>query len=292
MIVTFSMVRRWITRIAAPAKINLGLNVLGRRPDGYHLLSSLVTFVSLWDYLSFSFFPGSGTISVDSSHVDAPGGPSNLATRAAEAFLGALSSTKSPAVSAPVSIDIRIQKGIPVGAGLGGGSSDAAATLLALNRYFKEPFSQDELGEIGLSLGADVPLFVRGQSGVIGGIGEEFTEKHPGPNRPMVLAFEGTGLLTKKVFAEYDRFDATHGGDAHLQNDLEEAAIRLSPGIGRLLRKLETLGGFEARMTGSGAAVFASFGSFRAAQQAAKSAREAGIWARAVYTLENSVVTL
>ena len=150
----------------APAKLNLYLSVVGRRPDGYHLLETLMVKIDLADRLVLR--PGGDRIRLEVLGADLPSGPGNLVYRAAEAFF--LAAGLEPG------LDVSLEKKIPTAAGLGGGSSDAAATLLGLNSIFGRPLSSEQLADLGLGLGADVPFFLGSWSAAWArGIGEKLS---------------------------------------------------------------------------------------------------------------------
>ena len=253
----------------APAKLNLMLQIVGRRPDGYHLLQTLCQLLDFGDRLRFS--PRSDGELRLSGNGPATG---NLAHRAAEAL------RRTAKVKAGA--DIHIDKRIPVGAGLGGGSSDAATTLVALNRIWGVGYDTDKLARIGLGLGADVPLFVRGQTAWVEGIGEKL---HPlrTPARFFSVVHCGEALSTTEVFRHPQLPRAGHplaspedwrGLRGH--NDCFAVSSLLCPPIGEALRWVQSQSGLEyAGMSGSGAAVFGCFTQRRAAEQATEAAKAA-----------------
>jgi 4-diphosphocytidyl-2-C-methyl-D-erythritol kinase len=237
----------------APAKLNLFLHVTGRRPDGYHTLQTLFQFLELGDDLRFD-------VTRDGRIVRAallPGVPveHDLCVRAAR-LLQAASGTTQGAV-------IHLDKRLPLGGGLGGGSSDAAITLLALNELWDCGLAPDALATLGLKLGADVPVFVRGHAAWAEGVGEVLTPVDL-PEQWMVVLVPAVTVSTARVFAAYDReLDLTpyspaitirdfHAG--RVRNDLEPVVRRLYPEVDNALKWLGNFG--EARMTGSGACVF------------------------------------
>ena len=182
-------------QLLAPAKINLFLQVVGRREDGYHLLHSLFCCVGLYDTLDISLTEAENRILCDSKLV--PADERNLALKAALVFNGALSRKTS---RAPSNVSIRLTKNIPVGAGLGGGSSDAAAVLLGLNQYYDGALSRDQLGELALGLGVDVPFFIHRHPSLVSGIGEHITPCPGVPPLGVVLIYPGFGISTSEVF--------------------------------------------------------------------------------------------
>jgi len=252
-----------IYSFTAPAKINLFLHVVGQRSDGYHQLQSAFQFLDLADTV---------TIEVnDTGRIERPSGAAGVAeeddlvVRAARA-LQSHSGT-------PKGATIRVDKRIPAGAGLGGGSSNAATVLIALNALWGTRFARDELCAIGLRLGADVPVFVHGRSAWAEGVGERLTPLDYA-ERPGILVVPEAHVPTPEIFADpklerqtpsIDR-DALHQGDVH--NDLEAVAERLYPEVGSTRDRLQELldqfapgqHATPARMTGSGSAVFALIG--------------------------------
>ena len=259
-------------KILSPAKINLFLQVTGKRPDGYHTLISLMCCVSLYDTIRLSFdAPG---ISIACNDPQAPSDESNLAYRAADVFRAKLNLTSG--------VHIRIDKRIPVAAGLGGGSSNAAAVLLGCNRFFKFPFSRPELEALGLSLGADVPFFIYRQPVIASGIGE-ILEPYPGlPPLAVLLLNPGFGVSTADIFKKVNlgltkckkkislfpfknkAFDIRR----HLCNDLEPVAAAKYPEIGTAKAALVRQGADAVLMSGSGPTVFGLFFDSDKARQA------------------------
>lgn len=249
--------------LTAPAKINLALHVTGRRPDGYHLLDSIAVFADIGDVIEIA--PAEAlTLEVAGPFAaHAPGDRGDLAHRAAEAFFA--HAGLAPAVS------IRVTKNIPAGAGLGGGSADAAAVLRGLDEFFDLHLPAAELARIGLTLGADVPMCLAGRALRAAGIGEDITLLREWPPLSMVLAWPGHPVSTAEAFKTLaNRENAPLGAPpaaagiaeiaawlAECRNDLEEPALALRPEIGDALRRLRgTPGCLLARMSGSGSACF------------------------------------
>lgn len=239
--------------ISAPAKLNLFLHITGRRSDGYHLLQSVFMLIDWCDTLHFDL-RDDGQISREDLITPLPA--DDLIVRAARALQAASGSA--------LGVHIGIEKRIPAQAGMGGGSSDAASTLLALNRLWKLNFSQEQLTHIGLQLGADVPFFLGGQNAWVEGIGEIMTPVAVPPSRFLVVK-PADGLDTKLIFSDpslkRDTETAIISGFAadtfgFGQNDLQSVAQRFCPGVTQALEWLASLG-LNGRMTGSGSAVFA-----------------------------------
>ncbi|HNW00674.1 MAG TPA: 4-(cytidine 5'-diphospho)-2-C-methyl-D-erythritol kinase [Burkholderiaceae bacterium] len=239
--------------IPAPAKLNLFLHITGRREDGYHLLQSAFMLIDWCDTLHVELRTD-GQISREDLDVALP--ENDLIVRAARA-LKAHSAT-------PMGAHIMVNKRIPSQAGMGGGSSDAASTLLTLNRLWQLKLDTETLAQIGLSLGADVPFFVRGQNAWVEGIGEKMTPLEL-PVARFVVVKPPDGLETRLIFSDpalkRDTKTAIISGFAANatgfgRNDLQPVAQRLCPGVNSALSWLESRG-LNARMTGSGSAVFA-----------------------------------
>jgi 4-diphosphocytidyl-2-C-methyl-D-erythritol kinase len=264
-------------KINAPAKINLFLQVLGRRDDGYHELRTLMVCIGLHDTLVFRM--GTSRNAIICSNPDVPADETNLALKAALAYNRALADKTS---LIPLNLSIELIKRIPVGAGLGGGSSDAAAVLNGLNRYYNKPLSDEKLHALALSLGADVPFFVHGQPAIASGVGEHL-ESYTGLSPwGVVVVYPGFGLSTAEVFKnlnlrltkcekqlryfpfKYGKIDIAR----HLCNDLETVAVHRFPVIETIKKELLNQGALGSLMTGSGSAVFGLFSDLEAAHRA------------------------
>lgn len=239
--------------ITAPAKLNLFLHITGRRSDGYHLIQSVFMLIDWCDTLHFEL-RADGQINREDLTTTLPA--DDLVVRAARAL--------KTASNSPLGVHIGIEKRIPAQAGMGGGSSDAASTLLALNRLWKLGFSLEKLKHIGLQLGADVPFFLGGHNAWVEGIGEKMAPISLPPARFLVVK-PAQGLETKLIFSDptlkRDSETAIISGFAadafgFGRNDLQSVAEKLCPGV---TQAIEWLGqqGLSGRMTGSGSAVFA-----------------------------------
>jgi 4-diphosphocytidyl-2-C-methyl-D-erythritol kinase len=242
--------------LPSPAKLNLFLHILGRRPDGYHELQTLFQFLNYGDTLTLTARTD-GRIVLEQS---LPGVPDeeNLIVRAARQ-LAATAGHTTPGVS------IAIDKQLPMGGGLGGGSSNAATTLVGLNRLWGLNRSLDELAELGLSLGADVPVFVRGHAAWGEGVGERLTDANP-PEDWFLVIKPPCDISTKEIFSEQGLTRDTPGikiapafeGDAsRYRNDCEDVVRRLYPEVHQSLEWLAQFG--PARLTGTGACIFGRF---------------------------------
>lgn len=239
--------------VPAPAKLNLFLHITGRRPDGYHLLQSVFMLIDWCDTLHFEKRPGGG-ISREDLTMALP--DNDLITRAAHLLQNHTGCTDG--------VHIAVEKQIPAQAGMGGGSSDAASCLLALNRLWKLKLNLSELEQLGLKLGADVPFFLRGRNAWVEGIGEKITPIDL-PAAHFWVIKPPTGLETSQIFAHPDLKRDTNTATISVfaaqtydfgHNDLQAVAQNLCPGIGQVIHLLNDHG-LQARMTGSGSAVFA-----------------------------------
>lgn len=283
-----------VTRVA-PAKLNLYLHIEGRRADGYHRLESLVAFTQLGD--SITVEPAHElSLEVMGEFADACGVPEHNLVRKAARALMAHSGQEYGA-------RITLHKNIPVGAGLGGGSADAAAALLALNACWQLHYDMPMLQRIGQPLGADVPMCLLGTPAIARGIGDELSPlTQPLPLLFVLLVHPRVPLLTKAVYAAYDAktaipapaWLADTGTDAMLdalrarRNHLQPAAIACEPLVAELLLALETLVPAPAlvRMSGSGASCFALYHDEQAATLAHKAlARDYPAWWHCVTAL-------
>ncbi|OIN90887.1 MAG: 4-(cytidine 5'-diphospho)-2-C-methyl-D-erythritol kinase [Comamonadaceae bacterium CG1_02_60_18] len=242
-----------IVDVCAPAKINLFLHIVGRRADGYHLLESVFALIDWCDTLHFDV---RSDAAISREDLTQPLPADDLVVRAARALQQASATT--------LGAHIGIDKQIPSQAGLGGGSSDAASTLLALNRLWRLNFSLDQLQAIGLQLGADVPFFLGGHNAWVSGIGDHIEPLNL-PAARLLVVKPSEGLVTQLIFSHPElkrdtqpailpRFVADAYGYGH--NDLQPVARQLCPEVDQALNWLAGLG-LDARMTGSGSAVFA-----------------------------------
>lgn len=253
--------------IEAPAKVNLFLEVAGRRPDGYHDLESIFQAISIYDTLTIeSTRSGAVTISCNVKTLETP---ENLAVEAARAFLDA--------AGLDTGLHIALEKRIPVRAGLGGGSSDAAAVLVGLNRLAGAPFTNDDLRAMAASLGSDVPFFVEGGTALVEGRGERVRQMDFGGVFYFVVLYPGFGVSTAAVYKNLrlkltgekrnvkvlwdlmstGNLDAAEG---EFFNRLEETAIGLDDRLGKLkLRMSLRTGGASVLVSGSGSSLFSAF---------------------------------
>ena len=262
--------------IQAHAKINWSLDILGTRPNGYHELDMLMQRIELADEMTFENARWT-RLTIDGQML--PVGNRNLVIRAANALNEYMGTHKGA--------KIRLKKHIPVRAGLGGGSADCAAALIALNRLWKFRLPVDTLCEIGAKLGADVPFCIRGGLCRVSGIGEIIEPMDGAPPIPMVLLHPGGGLSTQAVFGKFDAegYPTLHvdtmavaeavraknlAAYAQLSgNALEAPAIDMLPEVAQAMQQLRDAGAAAVRMSGSGSAVYGLFETDDAAQRAA-----------------------
>jgi len=274
--------------ISAPAKLNLNLRITGKRDDGYHLVDSVVVFTGFGDRLTITSIrqdePEQDSLTVAGPFAAAmpADDDDNICLQAVRAFRAA------DGGFAPVRI--HLDKQIPVGAGLGGGSADAAAILRHLNRHSLTPLAPDALWKVALSIGADVPVCLDGRACRMTGIGETLDVIDPAPTGHVVLARPNISLSTARVFANlslpsgcpqaaFPEHADTRGLVA-AGNDLTGAAIGLAPVIGDLLSAITACKGcLAAQMSGSGSACFGLFHDAPEASAAANRLAADGYWA-------------
>jgi 4-diphosphocytidyl-2-C-methyl-D-erythritol kinase len=275
-----------VIRLLAPAKVNLTLEVLGKRPDGYHDIESLVQKVSLYDRITIREVPESG-VHLTCSDPAVGSGPDNLVYQAARLFMDATGRSGN-------GVAIDLEKQIPHGAGLGGGSSDAASVIMGLNSLWDLSLPLEEQERIAVQIGSDVPLFLHPSPSLISGRGEVVT---PAPARIracFLIVFPGFSVSTQWAYSNFrltkDHLTKDHGkytlsglqkaGEGELPpnrwqdflvNDLETAVRKKHPEIGRCIEDLLLLGAGASQMSGSGSAVFGLFEDRLTAQKAASS---------------------
>ncbi len=234
---------------SAPAKLNLFLHITGRRPDGYHLLQTVFQFLDYADQLTFNITENGKVMQmIPLSGIDEG---DDLTVRAAILLQAETKTEKG--------VEIYLNKSIPVGAGLGGGSSDAATTLLVLNELWGANLERTRLVELALQLGADVPVFVAGHAAWAEGVGEILTPIEP-EERWYAVMVPPVQVSTQRVFEELgltaygppSKIRDFHAG--RVRNDLEVVVCRCYPDVDRALQWLAQFG--EARITGSGACVY------------------------------------
>jgi 4-diphosphocytidyl-2-C-methyl-D-erythritol kinase len=261
-----------------PAKINLCLSVLGKRPDGYHEVEMVMQAVGLYDEITVRLIESGITVNCDNSTI--PAGEGNIAYRAAREMQD-LSGRQS-------GIAVEIKKNIPVAAGLGGGSSDAAAVLVACNRLLGAGLGRDRLAEIGTRLGMDVPFFLYGPTALAKGRGELLTSVPSPPKFWVLLVNPGFETSTAWVYKNLN-FGLTKKGDCtniaglkvsqiarSLHNDLETVTAAAHPVIGEMERSLLDSGALGVCMSGSGPTVFGIYPTEAACRTAAQAIHTKG----------------
>jgi len=269
----------------AYAKINLTLDVTGKRADGYHEIRTVMQSVSLCDTISVE---RAEEITVSANKKAIPADKSNLAYIACEKFF--------EAAGIRGGANVYIKKHIPVAAGLAGGSTDAAAVLRALNRLYKTGFSTEELCEIGASFGADIPYCVRGGTALCEGIGEVITVLPKLPRLNIVISIGGEGMSTPVMYAEIDKRQSLPNIDtdgmvraiqaqnisgivARLGNVFEEICAEKRPFVSAIKALMLKNGALGAAMSGSGPSVFGVFSNKTAAEACAKLLKNMGYYA-------------
>lgn len=264
----------------APAKVNLALHVVGRRPNGYHELDSIVAFATVADEIE------AAPAAADSFSINGPaarhlGNTANNLVMVARDRLRAHLAAKD--FSAPA-VSLRLIKRLPVAGGIGGGSADAAAALRALVRLWGAPVAPAELDALALAIGADVPMCLAGRPARVRGIGERLMPLAPFPSLDMVLVNPGVGVSTPSVFSALARRDnppldapdawgtaaQTIAALSRMRNDLEAAARSLAPEIGTALEALAATDALLVRMSGSGATCFGLYEKAEGARRAAR----------------------
>ena len=294
-------------RVAAPAKLNLGLRVVGRRADGTHELESLIVPLDLADALCVEVAEESAPgprvdFRLEGDAPGVPTGAENLAARAARRFL-ALGELRAH-------LRVCLRKALPAASGMGGGSSDAGAALRALARLFPDALDSDRLADLALELGADVPYFLDPRPALVRGIGERIEPLAAMPSLALLLVNPGTPLATAAVFRAFDasgaalkpagesnRMQAVSGLQERgvqrrewfarlLENDLERSASRLCPAIPRLRERVRACGAIAVGMSGSGPTLYGVFeDAGRARAELARAAFEPPVWARVAQSL-------
>ena len=242
-------------RLRSPAKLNLFLHIVGRRADDYHLLQSVFQLIDWCDTIHLKLIPENEVRRINP--ITGVQADQDLVVRAAK-LLKDFAKIDS-------GVEINLQKEIPMGAGLGGGSSDAATTLIGLNHLWNLNLDQKTLCDIGLKLGADVPFFIFGQNAFVEGIGEQMREISLG-DREFLVIFPNQGIATKSIFQDpeltrdhgqitIDGFLASPWSD--LSNDCQAVAMRICPEVKQALDWIsQAVPGSEPRMSGSGSSVF------------------------------------
>lgn len=255
--------------VQAHAKINLTLDVTGRRPNGYHDVCMVMQSIGIHDIVTASTGTGEQGIELTISHCDLPADSSNLAYRAAQLFLNTTHRQ-------PDGIQIHIEKHNPIAAGLAGGSTDAAAVLVLLNELYQTGLTQEQLMEMGLQLGADVPFCIAGGTMLSEGIGEILTPLPDAPQACVVLCKPPVAVSTPAIYKAIDgveitkrpdtpaMLDALHSGDlqavsSQLYNVMQPITAQMHPEIEEICQTMREHGALHAIMSGSGPTVFGLF---------------------------------
>lgn len=267
--------------LSAPAKINYLLDVIRKRTDGYHDLRMIMQRVNLCDKITITMTNTPG-INVSCNSKGTPDGPGNIAWKAARSLLDMAGDDNG--------IDIKIIKNIPVAAGLGGGSSDAATVLMGINQLLKLGLSDQKLMEIGCKLGADVPFFIFKKTALAEGIGERFTPLPAMPNCFILLVNPGVNVSTSWVYRSLqltsekelnklpEFLESIEDIVSILSNDLESVTIPAFPVIADIKTRLLDLGAVGSMMSGSGPTVFGIFRSYDAAEAARLEITKSTTW--------------
>ncbi len=255
--------------ITAPAKINIILKVLNQRNDGYHNLWSLMHTVGLVDQLRFQLLPHRTEIQLRCDHPDVPTDSSNLIVRAATLLLKQTNQS--------VGVLVELQKGIPMGAGLGGGSSDAAATLIALKHLLKLDWTTSDMTPLAMSLGSDVPFFLSAPCAIVEGCGEQVAPIHVQGQRWVLFIKPDFSIETKWAYGKLAELRASQPFTSdiqarmpssplsweqlipHVENDFEQAMEPIFPVLHEIKSQLLSFGAETALLSGSGSTVFALF---------------------------------
>ncbi len=278
-------------KINAHAKINLGLDVLGKREDGYHEVRMIMQTIGVHDELEINRCDGPG-IRITTDRVDLSAGEDNLIHKAAKLMMDEYDLTGG--------ISVELKKNIPVAAGLAGGSTDAAATLIAVNKLYGLGLDDDALAKLGVRIGADVPYCIMGGTALSEGIGEILTKLPPCPKCRVLLAKPPVGVSTAHVYKSLRLDTITHPDiDAiltgirqkdigmvarNLGNVLESVTISEHPVIDRIKKEMSECGAFAALMSGSGPTVFGLFENDDDIKQAYERLTGTGVVAEAFIT--------
>jgi 4-diphosphocytidyl-2-C-methyl-D-erythritol kinase len=282
--------------IKAFAKVNLGLRILEKRSDGYHNIHTIMQTISLCDTITLT--EGERTLVVSTTVGDLPQDETNLCYRAAKSFFEEVGEEKG--------ISIDVQKEIPIGAGLGGGSSDAAAVLVGLNILYSKPLSRKRLGEIALSIGSDVPFFIEGGTAFVSGRGEKIEPLGKGPKFNYLVVFPGFSIDTKWA---YDQIKCLTKGENYssisnyslnagstvdietlLKNDFEEVMLKEYPELKTIRQLLFQNGATSVSLSGSGSSIFGIFNDREKMDSAHAHLVQLGYWIRKAFSVTSSEI--
>jgi 4-diphosphocytidyl-2-C-methyl-D-erythritol kinase len=267
-------------RVLSPAKVNLFLKVVSKRPDGYHDLVSIVDIISIYDELEIGEVPDDRVSVRDSAGV-LPDGPSNTMYRAAMLL--------KETFGVKTGVEVLVHKTIPVGAGLGGGSGNAATVMKELARLWELPVEEEDLRQLGRKIGSDVPLFLYGKPCVMKGVGDRVSPVKL-PRLSYVVVYPNVVLSTGEVYEDLrivltkaenevrfsGRFSTALDVAGVLENDLEQVAFAKCPKIKTIKKRLIGAGAVGALMSGSGSAVFGIFGDQEDAHKASRKLEDLG----------------
>lgn len=263
-----------VMQLKAPGKVNLRLDIIKKRPDGYHDLRALNSAVSIYDEIELKTMERGVEVYCENDD-KVPSGEKNIVFQASKEILAY--SNKN------VGVKIYIKKNIPSGAGMGGGSSNAATVINGLNQLLKINLPQKKLLDIGLRFGADIPFFLNGAPAIATGVGEKIQEVKKMPKLPLVIVWPNIHVSTKKVFQTYRQYDQKRANLSedlpeifsskktvvkYMHNDLETVTPRKLPVIDEVKKLLVENGALGAQMTGSGPSVFGVFNDKDEAQKA------------------------
>jgi 4-diphosphocytidyl-2-C-methyl-D-erythritol kinase len=282
--------------IKAFAKVNLGLRILGKRKDGYHNIETFIQTISIWDKLSISLAEES--IVVNSDEPDLPVGEANLCHRACEAL--------GERIVRKIGVKIEIEKNIPMGAGMGGGSSDAAAVLVGLNILLSLNLSNQELIEIAQGIGSDVPFFIEGGTAFVSGRGEKIESVKVEPYFDYVVVFPGfsidTDMAYKKIkfltrnknyikLSNY-RFDKGDVGSMklHLRNDFEEVMLTDYVNLREIRQFLIQNGASMVSLSGSGSSIYGIFDDLEKMNVSYNCLKQKGYWVKKAHSVKSSEI--
>jgi 4-diphosphocytidyl-2-C-methyl-D-erythritol kinase len=283
-------------KIKAFAKINLGLRVLDKREDGYHNIETVLQTISLFDQLDISI--GNGSIVVTSDNPELPQDENNLCYKASKIFQEKSGHKKG--------VHINLQKNIPIGAGLGGGSSDAASVLTGLNILFSFPFEKNEIRRMAISIGSDIPFFIDGGTAFVTGRGEIIKPIKPGPFLNYLVVFPGFGIDTKWAYEKINfltkrenyikilncNFDVEDikNNKMLLKNDFEEVMLREYAKLREVRRFLIQNGAASVSLSGSGSSIYGIFDDLKKMDRAYTNLAEEGYWVKKVFSIRSSEI--
>ncbi len=279
-------------KLKSPGKLNLRLDVLGKRPDGYHDLRMLNSTISLYDDIEINLTERGITVFCENDP-NVPSGEDNIVYKATKEIMAY--SNKN------IGIEIKIKKSIPSGAGMGGGSSNAAAVILGLNQLLKIHLSKEKLMKIGVRFGADIPFFLFGSPAIAEGIGENLTKVKRLPKMPFVIVAPEVNVPTKGIFEKYETSDVVKENFElprefptkktvlrFLNNDLEAVTCKQYPIVNEIKELLMKNGALGAQMTGSGPSVFGIFADREKAEKISKKLGSMGEGRWRVFVAENN----